>query len=347
MTLSPLVKKLLPLLLSLAMVVALSVVVRSLARFATPPGGASRLADALPEVPNLSGWPSAFVERLKSAHAALADPRRQQAALRDLALLYHANGFLAEAQACYAQLGEMQPRDARWPYLEALARGDFGDQTSVIEKLRRSIELDPSYRLAYLKFGDAAMRAGNYEAAQDAYRKFSDVEPNDRWALVGLARASFALEQPGEAKRLLDQALDADPEFAPALELGAAMSYRNGDDASAAAFERRAADAPAPAASDDPRAAALDAYCYDAVRLAERAEDALRRGQAAEAAVLLERAAGLDPSAAEAFAALARLHARAGRMDEAFRVAAQGLEGSPESRELSEVLAELIQAARD
>src|SRR5690606_6798205 len=130
------------------------------------------------------------------------------------------------------------------------------------------------------------------------------------------------------------------------LEFAAELYLELGDVAAAIAFEKRLAEAPPPAPLADPRAAALDEYCYDAIRLESRAEAALRRGDAGEARRLLERAVGVDSRAAEAFASLARLHARAGRLDEALRVAAEGLEGSPESRELSAVLAELVQAPR-
>ena len=62
-------------------------------------------------------------------------------ALKQLARLYHANGYLDEAQAGYETLEQLDPEEPRWPHLHAVILAGYGDFEPAMARWRRVIEL--------------------------------------------------------------------------------------------------------------------------------------------------------------------------------------------------------------
>ena len=71
--------------------------------------------------------------------------------------------------------------------------------------------------LALLAQGQAALKAGNYEAANDALETALAVDPRNRSAFVALGRVAQAQQLPGKAIRMYFEALSLEPNDVNAL----------------------------------------------------------------------------------------------------------------------------------
>ncbi len=208
-----------PLLAAFVLVGGIALYLRHASQTARPVDFGEVVVETLPEAPSLAGWPEELAARMERAYDGLLDEERRVAALGELALLYHANGFLAQADACYLGLQALQPQEARWPYLMAVAREDFGDQSLVVEDLARANLLDPGYALVVLKLGEAYLRLGNAAEARRYFERHLGRAGEDPWALAGLAKVAMAEGDFGGARELLERALEVDGRFGAALEL--------------------------------------------------------------------------------------------------------------------------------
>src|SRR5262245_51692289 len=83
------------------------------------------VAKTLPAMPDMSAAPAVLGERVGEAEARARSRTTAARGLAELSRLYHANGFLAEAQGCYAGLEQLAPGEPRWAHLHALILAGF------------------------------------------------------------------------------------------------------------------------------------------------------------------------------------------------------------------------------
>lgn len=226
------------------------------------------------------------------------------AAVGELALVYDANGYAAEAEQVYRWLAEQRPTEVRWAYLLSDLLGAAGRLSEAEPWLRQVVEREPANGLARRKLGDMALKLGRPAEAQAAYAAVLAAEPNNPYATLGLARVAVEDGRWLEARRLLEGLAGSQPSFGGGLSVLATVEDVLGETGRAAEMRRRAEAAGRFREERDPRAEAVLDYCLTAygLRVAAAATDDANWGRQ-----LLERATRLAPTEVANWQQLGRL----------------------------------------
>ncbi len=249
----------------------------------------------VPATPNLSELPADFAERVASAASEARSWRHAASGLAELARLYHANGFYPEALACYDGLRQLEPKQARWPHLQACISADFGRMDEALPLRQRVTELAPDYIPGWVRLGDVLLKANRPADAAKVYTETLRRAPGQPYALLGLARCDLATGDWTKARERLQDALAQNPAFIGAMSLLVTVSEHLGDAATADALRtsigrREFTDVP------DPWLAELSDVCFDPYRLSVAAAVANSAGDHAGALDLIDRAIALAPA---------------------------------------------------
>ena len=287
----------------------------------------------LPELPDLSDQPQAIVEHLREADEAARKCPFSADAIGALGMAYHSDLYYDEALQCYVLASELAPEDWRWKYYSVLLQGELGATQSVIETLRQIVVRNPDFPQAWLRLGDAALKQGQYEEAEAAYRSAlaedqdhpaaSDEKlrskpfPIRAYASFGLARLAMARAQPGEASRILEQVTEAHDKFGPAHRLLAEAYQKLGRDREAAQRIARAAACAAYQPPQDPMMDALARESCNSTFLLKRMDVAKLTDNGPWAERFGRRAMEVNPADREVPIQLARLMLTLGRADDA------------------------------
>jgi len=300
------IKQVTPLLISLLIVGGLTLMLRKFEEEAPRPFD-RLIVEVLPEIPDLSGRPAALLERLEVAHGKLEDRRTQREALVDLAYLYHANGFLSQAESCYLGLESFETENARWPYLLGVLKRDRQDKAAVATHFARAIQLDPTNSLAYLRLGHAYQKGGRLKEAKTSYEYRLLGSPKDAWARLGLGQIAILEEEWAAARDWLEQAIEAMPELGPVYELLPEVYLELGEVALAKTIRGAAAEYELVYDLKDVYSSFLPDFSYEPYRLLEFAKLARIEGDVERALELLKRSVELDLGNSDAAAELGRL----------------------------------------
>ena len=119
----------------------------------------------VPAIPNLSRWPAEMNRQVQEASASAQGGKDPVAALGRLAIIYHANGFAAEAKQALDAVIKLEPKNARWFYLRADLRLRANDFAGAEQALLETVKLDPTYQTAWLRRGAEKLRAGGCRRA--------------------------------------------------------------------------------------------------------------------------------------------------------------------------------------
>jgi tetratricopeptide (TPR) repeat protein len=193
-----------------------------------------------PPIPDTLSDPPARKLVEEKHRAVLAAP--QSAAWGELAMAFHAHDAHAEAITCYRRATELDPGDARWPYLLASllnGRATGDDKEEAARLYRRAADCpaaSPTQRAtALLTLADLLTELGRGDEAAPLYRQVYDADPANPWAayrvgmllaadrdkaeqagrvLLGLARSPYARKKSAtamaELSRRLGRGKDAD-----------------------------------------------------------------------------------------------------------------------------------------
>lgn len=218
-------------------------------------------------------------------------------ALGELAALYHANGFYAEAAAIYTELLRVDPSNSRWPHLLAGILAGFGELENALPLLRRTVALDPSYLPAQVRLGDALLKTNSPAEAGQTYREVLKQDPENGYAQLGLARIDIETGDLAAARDRLQHLVSAQPSFGSAWFLLATLDERLRPDSDSDRVRSggggRFREMP------DPWTDELLRDCYDVYRLRVASETAAKAGDAVAAQQWLERALVLAPADAK------------------------------------------------
>ena len=271
-----------------------------------------RASAAVPAQPALETWPSELEQRLAAAERRIGDRSETIEALTEVARLYHANGFRAEAAACWQFLRLERPGVAQWNHMLADLHRAASDYEGMEARLREVVQLDPRYSPAWLKLGDHLLKTGRLEEARHAYSERLARLPDDPYAMLGQARVAMLSDQRAEARRLLDRIVAEHVRFSPAHNLLAEILSAEGDEIGAARRRQLGNVAIRYFEAEDPWLDELVAWCYDPERLRILAtiEYQIERGDRGVA--LMERAVRLAPRDAGMHSSLGDLHVKLG-----------------------------------
>ncbi|UCG33523.1 MAG: tetratricopeptide repeat protein, partial [Phycisphaerales bacterium] len=91
-----------------------------------------------------------------------------------------------------------------------------GDVAKAIEYYNKAIEASPDFGEAYARLGDVYLQQGDIVRARNFIVRQAEIAPDSPSALTNLGGLHHQAGSQGEALRLLRQALQYDPQFAPA-----------------------------------------------------------------------------------------------------------------------------------
>jgi tetratricopeptide (TPR) repeat protein len=264
------------------------------------------IAHGIPVRPAATALPPALADELAAAEQAARSFRRPIDGLVQLSRLYHANGLYPQALQCYATLEQQQPREARWPHLQASIHASFGRVDDALPLARRAVRLDPDYLPARIRLGDILTKADRGGEAAQVYAEALRHHPGQPYALLGLARLDLAQGDWARARAHLQEAIQSDPDCIGALSLLVTVATHDHHDAEARALQQRIAGREHRDLSD-PWLDELNEDCYDPYRLGVAAAVANISGDGATARRWLERAVELQPDSASSRRLLAKL----------------------------------------
>jgi predicted Zn-dependent protease len=255
-----------------------------------------------------------------------ADPQSFEAHV-SLGLLLARQGKLAEARPELAAATRLDPGEAKpgakaqaWRALAEIDRGS--DPAAASNDLLEALKISPETAADTLLAATLADQAGQYEAAETAYRRVLAKEPKSAGANAGLAHLLIARKQYPEAETLLRTALEQSPDD-PALTAQLATVLAAEDKAEAlpliqklhdehpkdAAMTRMLAEVLAEAGdaagSDHLYIGLLAATPEDPALLIGHGQNLIRQLKYAEAFATFDKATKLDAASADAWSGLA------------------------------------------
>jgi tetratricopeptide (TPR) repeat protein len=270
-------------------------------------------------------------------------PEQLADALGELGIAFHAYGYDAQAEECYARAADLAPRSFRWSYAVGLVRQERGNGPGADAAFRKALRLDPENVPVRVRLAEVALEWGRREEAGRLYREALDRDQDCVRAQVGLARLALERRQPAEAVELLERAVAWHPE-AVAIHQALGMAYRDLGNRDLARDHLRRVPAhkldQVALPLNDPVATAVDAARVGARGHDLRAMRALNEGRFDLAAIEFRQAVLSDPDRVYARHGLALALFRSGKPSEAAEALEELLRKDP-----SHVASRLLLAA--
>jgi tetratricopeptide (TPR) repeat protein len=273
----------------------------------------------LPAMPDLSRWPQEMRERVAAAHAATADPGATTKAAGELAWLYFANGYAAEAAQALGVLIRLDPAQAHWPYLLGVLKERSGDREGAEAQFAVAVRLAPGYAPALIHLANLQALLGRSDPARRLFEQGLVLAPDDPRVPFGLAKLDFARGDERAAIARLRTAVVQHPKYQETHLMLADLLAKAGD--LAAAEEQRAFlyGGQGSPPDSDPWLDEAVRYSYDSFRLLSLGEARNMAQDFGGALPYLQRAARLEPKDLEIQESFARALIGARRLDEAER----------------------------
>jgi predicted Zn-dependent protease len=271
--------------------------------------------------------------------AIAADPNSFEAHL-SLGLLLAREGKPDQARPELATATTLDPGEAgpalkarAWRALAQIDRPQSGgdnDPTAASNDLMEALKISPETEDDTLLAASLAEDAGQYDAAEDAYRRVLEKDPKSEPATAGLAHLLIARRKYPEAETMLRAALAQSPgdptltaqlatalaaqDKAEALPLLQQLHQAHPDDpAITRMLAQITADAGDYAGSDKAYAALLAAHPDDPALLVAHGQNLVRQQRYADAYNAFDRATQVDPASADGWGGLAFAAERTGR----------------------------------
>ena len=252
-----------------------------------------------------------------------------------LGMAYEANRLFDPARQCYEQAVELDPGMGRSWYRLAMTRAALGDIDGAITAARRTTALDVPYAPAHWRLGSWLVDRGDTAGAAQAFRRASELAPDEPTGPVGLARVSLLDGAPARAAATLERVLSVHPHHNEArMLLDAARRRTGGIGRAMVAMPRRTAPAPA-----DPWTDELAAYRRGASAVRQEAMRRFRSGGFAGAAQLLEELRRDRPDDVSLLVQLGTAYVSGGRADLALPILHDALAREPDHFEVHVALA--------
>lgn len=252
------------------------------------------LARAVPVRPTQPAPVAGLRARLDAAEARLRRREDVAAAFAELASLYHANGYLPEAAACYQALLGAQPAEPRWAHALATLYAGYGQLEPAALLWTQALARQPDYVPARLRLGDALFKLNRDAEAAAAYAAALGTDADNPYALTGLARLDVRAGRLPAARERLERAAQKS-NFAIGADLLADVCDKLGDSTRSADLRGRAKSSGAYFDPPDPWIDAIYFDCFDVFRVCVAAGVAGHGGDVARSRRLLDHALTLAP----------------------------------------------------
>jgi tetratricopeptide (TPR) repeat protein len=288
----------------------------------------------VPEPPavDLTGADPAAAAAVGAAREAVRRSPRSAAAWGKLGMVLIAHAFYPEANVCFAQAEQLDPREPRWPYYhgETLLHGD---PDAAIPKLRQAAGIGGDGPAPRLKLAGVLVGQGRLDEAEAEYRRVLEDDPDDPWAQLGLGRVAQGRGRYADSVDPLSRAA-ASPGTEKTARLLLAEAHQRLGDGAAAAREAGLADA-APEPREWPDAWVDEVWQLQAGKQAalKRSQYLLSQGRLTEAVAVLRKTAQDYPDSDVTWLHLGKALADAGDLDAAEQALRAAVERAPDSAE--------------
>jgi tetratricopeptide (TPR) repeat protein len=255
------------------------------------------VAAGIPPRPDLSSFPAELRQRVDECERRARSGPDRIAALGELSRLYHANGFLSEASQCYQGLLQVDAADPRWSHRLATIVAGYGQLDDALPLWRRTVKLAPEHVPALLRLGDALLKSDRRDEAGKVYARVLDREPNNSYALLGLARMDVDAGRWESARGRLEVVVQQS-NYGLGYDLLPTVYEHLGETARAEAIRARYKASGAYYDVPDPWVDELVQDCYDTYKISAAAGTADHVGDTRGAIRILEKALALSPGKA-------------------------------------------------
>ncbi|MDQ8201823.1 tetratricopeptide repeat protein [Pelagicoccus sp. SDUM812003] len=253
---------------------------------------------ALPTRPTDIVYPE-FIERIETAENQVRSGKNWREGLGALAAMYHANGYTQEAATLYGALVDSDPQNGRWTNRLASIYALYGQLDQAMLLWQRTARIAPDYLPAQLNLADAMIKTNRAAEAVPLYEAALKSDPQNPYAIAGLAQADIAAGNWEQAKtRLEDAGLASDVGIGENILVS--VYERLGETENARAIRSRAKSTDSYIEIPDPWLDEVSEDCYDPFRLTLDAGAARRKGEQQRALRLLEKAIQVDSAYAHA-----------------------------------------------
>lgn len=228
-----------------------------------------QLQDRLPTIPELADQSELLRKELVSRYSRIGLLGDLESGLQEVAMLYHANRYFAEALQVYEILEERGPENAKIVYLTSDIYQSVSDIEAFRNALERSLELGLEYGPVLVSLGRIALKEGDFLKAES----------------------------------LLKRALEADPKSIVIFDSLLALYSRTGAENNRKIIETHRNRLPPESIGQvDPLLEPVFDFCYDPSQLLVRADICIKRRDFEKGAFFLDRAIAIDEGDWKAYA---------------------------------------------
>ncbi len=270
----------------------------------------------------MAGYPDEARDQIAAALAAAAKAPTDADAVGRLAMTLHAWEEFESAAAAYARAQALAPSEVDWWYFGGMLASRRGMHAEAARQYRRALDCAPGNGLVALRYADAALDAGEFDAAGSIYEPLTTRPETAPAAWYGMGRVRQAAGNVEGAREAFARAVALYPEFGGAHYALAQLQRRAGDrDGARLSLQRQQQCLTCWPMPPDPWRTRLDDVRTDAAALLKRGVSSASaaagpgaEAAAAEAIRLHEAALARDPGFGQAHVNLIELYARTGNV---------------------------------
>lgn len=161
-------------------------------------------------VPDLSRAHPRVVAVVSSLSDQIRRERKSDMSWGKLGIVLMAHHWHTEARGCFGKAIELNPREIRWVYLEAVLQ-EQESLEGAHNAYSRAAQVDPEYAPLRYRWALVLMRLNRVGEAEVQFRRLQELAPHLPHAWIGLGRTAAARGDLPSAQKLLDQALEIAP----------------------------------------------------------------------------------------------------------------------------------------
>jgi tetratricopeptide (TPR) repeat protein len=168
------------------------------------------------------------IAAIEAARTRVAEQPRSGAVWGHLGMVLLAHNFEAEAATCFERAQQLDPSEARWPYLHGRVVAQR-DPEAALPLLRRAGALARDTNVPRLHLADVLFNQGHLDEAAEEYRRVLREEPNNARANLGLGGLLLRRGDLDGSTRYLQRAVQAMPKLRAAHAQLAEIYKRRGE----------------------------------------------------------------------------------------------------------------------
>ncbi|HEV3024739.1 MAG TPA: tetratricopeptide repeat protein, partial [Pirellulales bacterium] len=196
-----------------------------------------------PPTIDLAGADPEVGAAIASADDAVRQSPRSVAAWGKLGEVLSAHYYDNEARVCFIRANQLDPKDARWPYLTGLTFLS-SDTDAAISQYQRAVQLQSDSPAMRLRLAEALLSQDRLEEAADQFRELLALEPLNPRAQLGLGRLAYMRGDLTASREHLGRAAGSPLTQKASHILLAEIEQRANDPVAAARERYRAAELP-------------------------------------------------------------------------------------------------------